>query len=395
MRRAYRMTGWQAAWCTGLVLGILLGGIGHVQAEDVVRIAGVLEISGNGAAITDFFIKGMKDAAQEINADGGIQGKKVVLDFYDTRSLPAPSVAAMKKAVATKPFAIMGTIYSGSTLANMSVAQQAGIPQFTGSENWTITRKGDEYIFRTSHHQGLSMEVLLHWAINDQRPEKLAMLYVNNAFGVGARDFVKQIMERQEIPFVDIPAEQGQTDYTAELTKVRDSGADTLLLYLLEEEAAIALRGIRKLGLEVRILGDNPVFSTPTLRLARKEAEGVVGVTTDIYSADVPRLQELVDRYKERFGEEPDNEYFKGYNGLHTIAAVANMVGLDQQQFIAKLHGLYLDDKISPYLTEPLYYDDKGDLYKSSWLVRVEDGEVKVVKRLPPLKGPGSAKGQQ
>jgi branched-chain amino acid transport system substrate-binding protein len=358
-------------------------------ADDVVRIAGVLEISGNGAAITDFFVKGMKDAAEEINAAGGVQGKRVVLDFYDTRSLPAPSVAAMKKAVATKPFAIMGTIYSGSTLANMSVAQDAGIPQFTGSENWTITRKENPYIFRTSHHQGLAMEVLLDWAVRDKRPQQLAMMYVNNAFGVGARDFVKMILEREQVPFLDIPAEQGQTDYTAELTKVRDSGADTLLLYLLEEEAAIALRGIRKLGLQVRILGDNPVFSTPTLRLAREEAEGVVGVTTDIYSADVPRLQKLVDRYRQRFKEEPDNEYFKGYNGLHTIAAVANMVGLDQKKFIAKLHGLYLDDNVSPSLTEPIYYDENGDLYKSSWLVRVEDGEVKVAERLPPLKGPG------
>ena len=374
-----------------LLLVLVLSLAGSALAEDEVRIAGVLEISGNGAAITDFFIKGMKDAAEEINVAGGIQGKRVVLDFYDTRSLPAPSVAAMKKAVATKPFAIMGTIYSGSTLANMGVAQKAGIPQFTGSENWTITRKDNPSIFRTSHHQGLAMEVLLDWAMRDKRPGKLAMMYVNNAFGVGARDFVKTIMEREQIAFLDIPAEQGQTDYTAELTKVRDSAADTLLLYLLEEEAAIALRGIRKLGLEVRILGDNPVFSTPTLRLAREEAEGVVGVTTDIYSADVPRLQKLVDRYKQRFGEDPDNEYFKGYNGLHTIATVANMVGLDQQQFIDKMHGLYLDAQVAPSLTEPLYYDKNGDLYKSSWLVKVEGGEVKVVKRLPPLKGPGSS----
>ena len=373
-----------------LALCLVVAGGGMAGGEEVVRIAGVLEISGNGAAITDFFIKGMKDAATEINGAGGIQGKRIVLDFYDTRSLPAPSVAAMKKAVATKPFAIMGTIYSGSTLANMSVAQKAGIPQFTGSENWTITRKDNPYIFRTSHHQGLAMEVLLDWALRDKRPNKLAMMYVNNAFGVGARDFVKTIMERESVPFLDIPAEQGQTDYTAEITKVRDSGADTLLLYLLEEEAAIALRGIRKLGLEVRILGDNPVFSTPTLRLAREEAEGVVGVTTDIYSADVPRLKTLADRYKERFGEEPDNEYFKGYNGLHTIAAVANMVGLDQEKFITKLHGMYLDEKVSAHLTEPLYYDENGDLYKSSWLVKVVKGEVEVAQRLKPLKGPGS-----
>ncbi|RMF88124.1 MAG: amino acid ABC transporter substrate-binding protein [Nitrospinota bacterium] len=375
----------------GLVLLFLCGltGLGTVAAEEVVRIAGVLEISGNGAAIADFFIKGMKDAAEEINAAGGIQGKKVVLDFYDTRSLPAPSVAAMKRAVATKPFAIMGTIYSGSTLANMRVAQEAGIPQFTGSENWTITRKGNPYIFRTSHHQGVNMEMLLKWAIEEKRPSTLAMLYVNNAFGVGARDFVKMILERYNIPFVDVPAEQGQTDYTAELTKIRNTGADTLLLYLNEEESAIALRGIRKLGLQVRILGDNPVFSTPTLRLAKEDANGVVGVASDIYSAEVPRLRQLAKRYKERFGEEPDNEYFKGYNGLHTIAAVANMVGLDQKKFIDKLHGLYLDEKISPYLTEPIYYDENGDLYKASWLVRVENGEVKVIKRLPPLKGPG------
>jgi len=66
------------------------------------------------------------------------------------------------------------------------------------------------------------------------------------------------------------------------------------------------------------------------------------------------------------------------------------MVGLDQEKFITKLHGMYLDEKVSAHLTEPLYYDENGDLYKSSWLVKVVKGEVEVAQRLKPLKGPGS-----
>ena len=126
-------------------------------AQDTVQIANIAELSGPGATAGVNWRDGAKMAIEEINAAGGILGKQVEMPEYDSQSDAQTSRAMVQKAIDEGAFALLGTVYSGSTIVNMLVAQQAGIPQFTGSESARITAMGNPYIFRTSFGSQKSM----------------------------------------------------------------------------------------------------------------------------------------------------------------------------------------------------------------------------------------------
>src|SRR4029453_13611854 len=121
--------------------------------------------------------------AEEISKKGGILGRKLETFVMDTQSDPPTSVAVIRRAVNEQPFAIMGTGHSPSTVANMEIARQAGIPQISGSESVLVVQKGNPNIFLTSFSQQVGFAKLVRWLVEDLKAEKIALIYVNNAFG--------------------------------------------------------------------------------------------------------------------------------------------------------------------------------------------------------------------
>src|SRR5439155_623432 len=109
-----------------------------------------------------------------VHVAGGILGMKLETAVQDTQTDPPTSVAVMRRVLNDKPFAIFGTVYSSSTVANMDIAKQAGIPQFTGSESVIITQKGNDNIFLTSFGQDVGMAKFVRWLVDDVKAEKIA-----------------------------------------------------------------------------------------------------------------------------------------------------------------------------------------------------------------------------
>ena len=112
------------------------------SAQNPVKLAIVAEITGGGAPSGTMWRDGVILAVEEINKkSGGVLGRPLESFVMDTQSDPPTSVAVIRRAINERPFAIMGTVYSGSTVANMEFARQAGIPQISGSESVLVVTK--------------------------------------------------------------------------------------------------------------------------------------------------------------------------------------------------------------------------------------------------------------
>src|SRR5262249_10751902 len=191
------------------------------SAQDVVRLAIVAEITGGGAPSGTMWRDGVILATEELNKKGGILGRRLETSVMDTQSDPPTSVAVMRRAVNEKPFAVMGTVFSSSTVANMEIARQAGIPQISGSESILVVTKGNPNIFLTSFSQQVGFAKLVRWLVEDLKAEKIALIYVNDAFGKGGREmFLKFLKDRGKAVVADISTEVQQADFTPELTQV-------------------------------------------------------------------------------------------------------------------------------------------------------------------------------
>src|SRR5881227_338803 len=180
-----------------------------------VKIFGVVELSGTGATSGTNFNDGVKLAVKEINAAGGILGRKVEYTSSDTQSQPQVAKALAQKAVDEGAYVVMGPVFSGSILVSMAETRRAEIPNFTGGEGAAITQQGNPYIFRTSFTQSTAMPKVARYIKDTVKAKTVAIVWVNNDFGKGGRDTIMKALEAQGIKVAaDISTDPGQVDFS-------------------------------------------------------------------------------------------------------------------------------------------------------------------------------------
>src|SRR5216110_2836577 len=159
-----------------------------------VPIFGLMELSGTGATAGTNFDNGVKLAVKEINAAGGILGRKIEYTSMDTQSAPQTAKALAQKAVDQGAYVVMGPVFSGSFIVSMAETKRAEIPNFTGGEAANITQQGNPYVFRTSFTQSTAMPKVARYLKDALNAKTVAVIWVNNDFGKGGRDvFMKAI----------------------------------------------------------------------------------------------------------------------------------------------------------------------------------------------------------
>ena len=359
-------------------------------AQGVIKLPIVAEITGGGASVGAMWRDAVNLAVEDINKKGGILGMKLETAVQDTQTDPPTSVAVMRRVLNDKPFAIFGTVYSSSTVANMDIAKQAGIPQFTGSESVIITQKGNDNIFLTSFGQDVGMAKFVRWLVDDVKAEKIALIWVNNAFGKGGHDmFVQFLKERGKTPVVDISTEVQQADFTPELTKVRASGATHVMVYTHEEENARFMIQLRKMGLTVEPVGETTLCAQTTITPGGAAVNGAkchVGLTA---GSPIPLMVDMNRRFQEKYNRVPDHNAFKGYIGVHMLKAAVQRVGSwDQAKVRACLHNNLFTTSEEPGLLMDVYVNEKGSLDRPSFIVEVKDQKSVVAKTVGMLGGP-------
>ncbi len=375
-----------------MALGVLLVAAATAlpgSAQNVVKLAIVAEITGGGAPSGNMWRDGVILAAEELNKKGGVQGRRLGTFVMDTQTDPPTSVAVIRRAISDRPFAILGTVYSSSTVANMEIAREAGIPQISGSESVLVVQKGNPNIFLTSFSQQVGFAKLVKWLADDLKANKIALIYVNNAFGRGGREmFLKFLKDRGKSVAADISTEPQQADFTAELTQVRAAGATHLMIYSHEEENARIMIQMRKLGLNVEPVGDNLCAQT-TIDAGGDAMNGARCHVPMTALSPVPSMLEMGKRFQERFGRVPDHNGFKGYIGVHLLKAAVERVGaLDQAKVRDCLHNNFFTTADEPGLLMDTYVDEKGDADRGSFIVEVKNKKSEVAKVLPLLGGP-------
>jgi branched-chain amino acid transport system substrate-binding protein len=361
-----------------------------VLAQAPVKLSIVAEITGGGASVGAMWRDAINLAVDDINRKGGVLGRKLETSVQDTQTDPPTSVAVMRRVLNDKPFAIMGTVYSSSTVANMDIAKQAGVPQFTGSESVIITHKGNDNIFLTSFTQEIGMAKFVRWLTDDLKAEKIALVWVNNAFGKGGRDmFVQFMKERGKTPAVEISTEVQQADFTPELTKVRASGATHVVVYNHEEENARFMIQLRKLALTVEPVGETTLCAQTTVTPGGAALNGArchVGLTA---GAPVPLMVDMSRRFQEKYNRVPDHNAFKGYIGVHLLKAAVQRVGAwDQAKVRACLHDNFFTTAEEPGLLMDVWVNEKGGVDRPSFIVEIKDQKSVVAKTVPALGGP-------
>jgi branched-chain amino acid transport system substrate-binding protein len=375
-----------AALGAALTGGMLLAAA-SAQAQQTVNIPDVIELSGPGAVSGTNWRDGTTLAIDEVNAKGGILGRKIVTTHSDTQSNPGISRAQIQKALDGDPYVILGPIFSGSVKVNQILAQQAEVPQFVGAEAAEITATGNPYIFRTSFGQQASMPKIANYIRDGVKAKSVAVVWVNNDFGKGGRDrFVKEMAARGIKVVADVSTESGQVDFAADIVKVKGANADAIFVYTNEEESARFLREARRQGISVPLIGETTLLNQKVIELAGDAANGVRGHVGLSAEVPIPAVQEFKNKFNKRFGYLPDHNAIKGYTAVYAIKHVTEKIGKFDRKLLAKtMHGLTITPQMEPGILIETTWDDKGDIDRISFLAEVVDGKQKITQTLPKL----------
>jgi branched-chain amino acid transport system substrate-binding protein len=351
-----------------------------------IKVFDIVELSGGGATAGTNFDNGVKLAVKEINASGGILGRKIDLQSLDTQTNPGVAKALSQKAVDDGAYVVMGPVFSGSIIVSMPETKKAEVTNFTGGEAANITQQGNPYIFRTSFTQSTAMPKLARYIKDTLKAKSVAIIYVNNDFGKGGRDVMVKALEAQGIKVAaDISTDPGQVDFSGAVLKAKQSNADALFVYTNEEESARALRELRKQGYDKPIVGETTLTGQKVIELAGDAANGAiahVGLTVD---APQPAIKAFDDKFTKEYKYKSDHNGMKGYSAMYVVKALTEKNGkVDSKLLAQSLHGAKISAKDNPGVLLDVTFDANGDLDRESFLVKVVNGKQVVTDTLPP-----------
>ncbi|WP_367848857.1 ABC transporter substrate-binding protein [Rhodoferax sp. WC2427] len=352
-----------------------------------VKFAGIMELSGSGATPGTNFNNGVKLAVKEINASGGILGRQIDYQPADSQTNPAVAKALAQKAIDGNAYVVLGPVHSGSMLVTMSETQRANVTNFTGGEAAGITQQGNPYVFRSSFTQLISMPKVARYIKDSVKAGSVAVMYTNNDYGKGGHDAMLKALEAQGIKVAaDVPTDPQQIDFSAAVLKVKQSGADALFLYTLEEESARALRELRKQGYAKPIIGETTAVSQKTIELAGESANGMLGHVGLTVDAPEPRIKAFDARFQSEYKYKSEHNGMKGYISVYVVKAMTEKLGKFDSKLLAEsLHGAKIFAAQNPGVLMDLAFDKNGDLDRESFLIRVEQGKQQVVQILPAM----------
>jgi branched-chain amino acid transport system substrate-binding protein len=371
------------------VVVTFLAPLSSLAQQPPVTVVNVIELTGAGSIAGTNFKNGLALAFKEINAAGGILGRKVEVTILDTQSNPETAKAMMRKAVEMKPYAVMGPNFSGMVLASMKETQSAEIPNFIGGEAADITLQGNPYVFRTSFTQAEAMPRVARYIKTGVRANSVAVVWINNEFGKGGHDAILKALQAEGIKVAaDISTEPQQADFLAAVLKVKQSNADAAFVYLTEEESARFLRELQRQGYDKWIVGESTLLGQQVIELAGEAANGVRGHVGLTAHALAPTIRAFDKKFLKEYKYRSDHNGMKGYTAAYVLKAVTEKIGkFDSKEFAQAMKGVALSAKDHPGILLDVKYDDKGDLDRASFIVRVAQGKHEFIAQLPPAAG--------
>ncbi|MDU1671831.1 MAG: ABC transporter substrate-binding protein, partial [Bradyrhizobium sp.] len=354
----------------GLCSAALLTGAAYAQSGAPIKIADVAELSGGGATVGNNWKNGIDLAVEEINAKGGILGRKIEVSHADSQSNPGVARAQVQKALDGEPYVLLGPGYSGSVKVTAPLAAEAGITQIMGGEAAELTQAGNKFLFRTSFGQQSSMPKVAKYINDELKAKSVAVVWVNNDFGRGGRDVITKEFNRLGIKVAaDLSTEAGQADFAADVSKIKAAAPDAVFIYVNEEESARILKEIKRQGVTAPLIGETTLVGQKVIELAGDAANGArghVGLTTD---APVEAVKAFRDRFVKKYNYVPDHNGLKGYLAIYMVKATTEKMGkVDSKAFADTLHGLTIKTSAEPNILMDVTFDQNGDIDRQGFL---------------------------
>lgn len=361
--------------CVALALVLAVWNTVPAAAQETYKLGVTIPMSGPLGIWGDRLMNGMNIAMEEINAKGGIKGKKIELVYEDHKGDPNTGVAAYRKLVSVDKVPVVITIFTGIVFAQIPVADETKTIIFSGGVQHPDFTKKSRWAFRNTTNANQEIETVAEVALRELKKKKIAVLHVNDEVG----RYYKETMERKtkefggEIIVVDAYENAG-TDFRSQLTKVRAARPEILAILGTGTKAlAQVVKQSAELGIKAQILSNSATEAADIIDVAGKAAEGIIYAIPafDPDSKD-PLVANFVKKYKEKSGGKiPDNFAGSFHDAVKILALAIEKGGYDAE----KMRSVLLTIKDFPGVTGKTTFLPNGDSIKPMTVRTIKGGK--------------------
>jgi branched-chain amino acid transport system substrate-binding protein len=364
-----------AAVAAGLVLAAV-GVPWHGAGAQDIRIAVVGPITGSNAAIGEQMSRGARMAVEDINAQGGVLGRKLVLDIADDACDPKQAVAAANDVVGKGAVFVAGHYCSSSSIPASAVYHEAGVLQITpASTNPALTddaaKKGWNNVFRVCGRDDAQGAVAGKYLADHYKGKNVAIIHDKTAYGKGLADETKKAANQLGVKEVMYEAiNQGDKDFTALVSKMKQANIDVIYFGGYQTEAGLIVRQAHDQGLKAPLIGGDALVTEEFWKITGPAGAGTL-MTFAPDPRKVPAAKAVVDRFMAQ-GYNPE-----GYT-LYTYAAIQSFKAAAEQAKSIKLDDLSKTLKSAKIDTVigPLQWNEKGDVTDPKYVFYIwKDGK--------------------
>jgi branched-chain amino acid transport system substrate-binding protein len=364
-----------------MVAFLALGNL--VLAADVIKIAVPTPLTGPAAGYGDNVKAGITMKVDEVNAKGGVNGKKIEAVFFDDQCDPKEAATVATKIAGDDDLvAIIGHLCSGAHLAGLPNYVREGVPVMSPTAtNVTIAEKGKDengkyWSFRDVYNDDFQGSFLADYISKTMGLKKVAIFFANSDYGIGLKSaFTKQA----KINGLEVVGEEayteGSTDFTPQLTKLKSESPQALFIAGYYAEGALIADQAKKLGMDLPKFGADGLDNADYIKLAGPAADNTYLTTPFLAEVAGPEAKAFIDSFKTKYNRDVDWMSANAYDAAGLIIDAISKVGPDRTKIRDYLASMNSKEKAYKGITGLVYFDAEGDCVKPAYVKMVKNGK--------------------
>jgi len=348
--------------------------VGTSLAADVIKLGVAGAHSGDLASYGLPSVKAAELVVNEINAKGGILGKKVVLFVEDDACKPELGSNVATKLISEGVDVVMGHICSGSTKAALAIYKDANIICISPSAtNPPLTQSGDyPNFYRTIASDDAQAKLEVDYALDVLKVKKIAVIHDKGDYGKGLAEFAKKFIEDsgkgKVVLFEGVTP--GAVDYSAVVQKIKRSKAEAVIFGGYHPEAAKIVMQMRKKRMKTYFVSDDGVKDNTFIKVAGKYAEGVYA-SGPMDTSSNPLAIAATKAHQKAYGSDPGAFFLNAYAATQALLNAIEKAGTTDYKAVSNaLKTYYADTPLGK-----IKFDAKGDAIGIGFaMYQVKDG---------------------
>lgn len=350
---------------------------------DTIRIGGITAVTGDKAEMGESFWRSWQLAIEKVNENGGVLGKQVELVLEDSKADPKEAVELTKKMGDDDTICgVLGPMTSSEAIACAPVFEEYTMVELSPCASNNQYAPMSDYAFTVAGKMDAEQPYLVERGAHEfLNAKSIGVIWANDDWGASAFESTKEGCEEYGIEITDDESfVAGEKDFTAILTKIRQTNPEYLMLITQAADGALVLNQLQAMGWDIPVIGAGAMYSDQVILLSGEASEGLVASAAFFLSEDDPEAWDYATKFYEGAGFYPTIHGPLSYDAALLLCAAIEKAGTTDRQAVRDALAGITDADVEALwgdvlLAGPYEFTEDEDIIRAYCLVQVQDGK--------------------